>query len=184
MKKSLIAALLLAASSTAFAQAYVGGSIGRSKFDTGVSASDIQIPGVSVSIKETGTSYNLLGGVKLNDVFAIEAAYDWFGDVKVTARSAVGSGSSSIKNEAFSIVGRGTFDLNPMFGLTGKLGVARSKSSAEGESSSKTAPVFGVGAVYNITKQVSVLGEYEVYNKFADSDNDMTNFKVSVRFAF
>jgi OOP family OmpA-OmpF porin len=184
MKKSLIAALLLALSGTAFAQAYVGGSVGRSKLDTGLSSSDFQFPGVTVSIKETGTSYNLFGGIKLNDVFAVEAAYDRFGDVEVTARSAFGSGSSSIKNEAFSVVGRGTFELNPMFGLTGKLGVARSKSSAEDASSSKTAPVFGIGAVYNINKQVSLLGEYEVYNKFADSDNDMTNFKVSVRVAF
>lgn len=193
MKKTFIAASLALLSTVAAAAdsgLFIGIDAGYSKFDTKSESVIGTVPaGIDVSIKEGGGAFGLTGGYRLNKNFALGVAYDKFADVKVTA-SAAGAGSAtvSVKSDAFSLYGTATGWVTRETGLFAKLGVARGKSKIDdfgvNVSSSKTSALFGVGLTYSLGDALSLTGEYNHIQKFADSEGSMGVYKLGLRYGF
>ncbi|AUH49453.1 hypothetical protein CXB49_00660 [Chromobacterium sp. ATCC 53434] len=201
MKKIIIASVLSLTALSAHAAeqgAYLFGNLGYNfsklkKMDTQ------GVEGLSSSNSAAGASWELGGGYRFNDHFALEASYADFGKAKssVAARADGVSGqldtSLSASALRFAAVGIlpvtneldlfGKFTLNQMYfkgtinaGVNvPTLGIDAAGSSSEKQS--RLRPGIGLGAAYKINKQLSVRGEYEYVSlpnwKLPDGSNLM-----------
>ena len=171
-KKSLVTSSLLAASlmstSAAYAGGYVGGAIGYTDFPEDFDSS---------------ISFAVNGGYRVNDNFAVEAAYLYLGEAeddmapiweaKVTGFnfSAVGIIPVNAQVDVFGKVGMFMWDVELSEQGYGKLG------SDDGTDLS-----FGLGAAFHVTQEFSVVAEFQ---RFTDvSDGDLNNFSVGARLNF
>lgn len=187
MKQQFIAALIGAA--IAFpvaAQAegyYVGASVGRAE-------QKLSADGAG-SAKDNGTGFKLFGGYQFTPNYGVEAAYVGLGDATGT------DGAYSIKSEprTFYVAATGTLPLNNEFSVFGKVGVAQNhvKLSVAGpglygsESKNRTTAVIGVGAAYQLNKNVSFVAEYENFGKIISVDGGSLKadlLSVGVRYSF
>lgn len=191
MKQQFIAALIGAA--IAFpvaAQAegfFVGGNVGRSE-------QKLSIDGMG-SIKDTGTGFKLNGGYKFNANYGMEVAYVKLGKAEVRAQ---GYFAYSEPQTVF-VAATGTLPLNNEFSLFGKVGIAQNHvkattgynglrySSSSSGTENRTTAVFGIGAGYQLNKNVSFVAEYENFGKIAKDEPvslkaDMLS--VGVRYSF
>ncbi|MEN3291967.1 MAG: OmpA-OmpF porin, family, partial [Burkholderiales bacterium] len=97
----------------------------------------------------------------------------------------------SAKSYSMYVAGTGTLPLNEQFSLFGKLGLATNHISVDGsasgftvsDSGSKSGMMFGVGAAYNVTKNVAVTLEYENFGKVAE-DTKAQMWTVGARYKF
>lgn len=174
--KTLLVASALTVSSVASAQVYVGGSVGQSmtSFNNEVKSTD---PGDSNSEEKTKTAYKLFGGYNFNQYFAVEGGYADLGKPAVKQTWVDGSGKGTFKETAWFLAGKGTLPINEQFNVFGKLGVTfnhvkNSSSDTDGwsysASDNRTGVLYGVGAEYNVTKQIGIRLEYEDFGKFGD----------------
>ncbi|HYL26144.1 MAG TPA: outer membrane beta-barrel protein [Burkholderiales bacterium] len=189
MKRTVLCAVLgaaLAPCGYAFAQDeakgfYAGLSIGQSKFP---GACDSEA-GVTLSnCKDTDTAWKIFGGYQFTPNLALELGYNDFGrissDATVTMGGTTFTGNARIEATAFELTGVGTWPLAHQFSVYGKLGVyyAETKSSANvqqttppfasGSSSASdnnTNLTFGVGARYDITRNIAVRAEWQRFSK-------------------
>ena len=123
------------------------------------------------------------GGYRVNDNFAVEAAYLYLGEAEddvapiweaeVTGFnfSAVGILPVSEQIDLFGKVGMFMWDVEISERGYGKLG------SEDGTDLS-----FGLGAAFNVTHEFSVVAEYQRFNDVADGDLD--NFSIGGRLNF
>jgi OOP family OmpA-OmpF porin len=186
LKKTSIAALLAASglivSSASMAQGkpadtgfYAGASIGQMK------ASGSCPAGFSCDFKDT--SWKIFGGYRINRNFAAEVFYADLGSLSITS----GGLKATADQTSFGIAALGIFPLNPQFDLFGKLGIAntdqKASASAGGFSASASASgsdiVFGVGAVYNFTRNFGVRAEWERFN-----DSEVDNLSIGIQYRF
>lgn len=177
MKKvRLVVAMVAAcAAGSVFAQQglYVGGSLGQSmtSFD-----SEFSSGGTSSSQEKTKTAYKGFVGYSINQYLAVEGGYANFGKPKAKVSGTGWSGENSQEESAWFGAAKGTLPINEQFNLFAKLGVTYNKVTgkwnATGESSSasksRAEMLYGVGAEYNLTKQVGIRLEYEDFGKFGD----------------
>lgn len=171
-KRSLISSSLLAAclasTSAAYAGGYVGGAIGYTDFP-----SDF----------DNSVSFAANGGYRVNDNFAIEAAYLYLGEgeddiapvwkAEVTGFnfSAVGIIPVNAQVDLFGKIGMFMWDVEVSEEGFGKLG------SDDGTDLS-----LGFGAAFHVTQEFSVVAEFQ---RFTDvSDGDLNNFSVGARLNF
>jgi OOP family OmpA-OmpF porin len=153
MIKKWILGLVLGATFTAVsAEPYMvaSGGLARSNEDcSGVSSCD-----------KNGIGFKLLGGYKLTPNLGIEGGYYNLGKV-----SAADSGvSMSIKSAGFGVGIAGFVDLAPQVRGFGRLGVASLKTKLDwsymslrgGVSDTNVALLFGLGAGYALTKNLSI----------------------------
>lgn len=187
MKQQFIAALIGAAIAfpvAAQAEGYfVGANVGRSE-------QKLSIDGMG-SIKDTGTGFKLNGGYQFNANYGVEVAYVNLGKAEVGAQ---GFFAKSEPQTVF-VAATGTLPLNNEFSLFGKVGVAQnhvkvtsgSSRFSESESENRTTAVFGIGAAYNLNKNVSFVAEYENFGKIAKGDAGSLKadlLSVGVRYSF
>ena len=195
MKRILVAALFAAAfiAGPASAQGisahsfYVGGHVGQAKAKG--ACDDVSGPGITCD--DNDTSFRILGGYQLNKNFAAEAAYTDFG--KVQARGP--GGTASVKSHALELVGVGTLPVGDRFGVYGKVGVYH--ASSEGSvntvlltgttSDDNTDLTFGGGVAFDLTRQVTLRGEWQRYNdvggdNVGKGDVDVISLGVLFRF--
>jgi OOP family OmpA-OmpF porin len=197
--KTGFAVAVVAASSIAAAQGYVGASIGQSSTKFNTTDYSLGLATVSESQDKTDSAYKLFVGYDLNKAWAIEGGYVDFGKAKYmyagTGALAGLTGQADIKNSAWFIAGKGTIAINEQFGLFGKLGISSNKSKLSGTtnnaavnaaagfpmtaSKTRTDLVYGVGAEYSVTKQVALRFEFEDFGKFGN-DNDTGRTKASM----
>lgn len=177
MKKvRLVVAMVAAcAAGSVFAQQglYVGGSLGQSmtSFD-----SEFSSGGTSSSQEKTKTAYKGFVGYSINQYLAVEGGYANFGKPKAKVSGTGWSGENSQEESAWFGAAKGTLPINEQLNLFAKLGVTYNKVTgkwnATGESSSasksRAEMLYGVGAEYNLTKQVGIRLEYEDFGKFGD----------------
>src|SRR5262245_53067283 len=186
LKKTTIAALLAAsgliASSAVMAQAkpadqgfYIGGSFGQSE------ASGSCPSGFSCDFKDT--DWKLFGGYRINRNFAAEVFYADHGEISIKARG----GSATAKSSPFGGVGLGILPLGNQFELFGKLGIGSTSVDASatagglsaGASDSGSDVVFGIGGMFNFSRNLGVRAEWERYN---DSEIDVLSIGLQYRF--
>lgn len=171
MKRLIIGTAIAAAclfASGAFAQGYVGASIGQSDFDVDCTGLD------TCDTKDTG--YKLFGGYMFMPYFGVEAAYVDFGKTTGSGTLLIGKGSTltvtgSLKASGFGLWAVGNYPIGDG-SVFAKLGLASIENKLEatggafGSGSDKTTVTdiaYGIGGAYNFTKNLGVRIEWERY---------------------
>jgi OOP family OmpA-OmpF porin len=176
--KKILSAVLLGAAFLVPVAAQAGGNylklgVGESKYDGGVAEKN-----------ELATS--LAYGFSFDKNVGIELGYINFGTLKAFG----GNSSTSIEREAFYLAGVSSFPVTNALSVFGKLGLAANRSEenfsvafAQGaESNTKTKAMVGVGATYNLTKDIAGVAEYQYFGKFNDIRASALTF--GVRYGF
>lgn len=170
MKKIAIAALMsVFVAAPAFAADpafYIGVNAGSAKIDE---------PGF-----ESTTAYGLLGGYSFNQNFAAEIAYTNFGSKDYF-------GVLTVKSDALSVSGVGSYPFNEMFSVFAKLGFASTKldaSGAVGGSESNTDFTWGIGGQFNVTNQIGIRLGYDLYKVGKDVTADQKLTSITALFKF
>lgn len=169
MKKLLIATILAAAGTTAFAAdsgVYGFGNIGISSNQWTLKDGAAARAGVfDTKVKRDDSTSNMLEigvGKRLNDNFAIEGSYLNHGDATKL------NGAGTLDYDAFRVAALGIIPVNEQFEVYGKVSANHIRSDFSSHSaalsSSKDSTFgmgLGVGAAYKFNKQVSARVEYE-----------------------
>lgn len=189
MKKNFAIAVLAAGFALPFAAHAQGAYIG---FNAGQATHKVDDAGFTVvSHDETQTAYKLYGGYNFNKYFGVEAGYTDFGKSKNVYRVSGTNVSLDYKAQAIYAAAVGTLPLSDQFSLFGKLGVTANHASSTASAGSvsaqvsgnKSSALIGVGAAYNVTKNVAVALEYEDYGKTAE-DAKAKMWSLGVRYNF
>jgi len=184
MKRTLMALALLAACAgfpVAQAQGYLGASAGQSELKEDCD------PGLTCDFKDTG--FKAFGGYMFTPNLGIEGAYVDLGKAKVSAPGA----SAELKSSGFGVWGVAVLPID-RFSIFGKAGFAYLDTKLTGsvsgfgsgsESESNANPAFGVGAAFDITKEVAVRVEYERFRvEFQGEKSNVDLFSAGVVFRF
>jgi OOP family OmpA-OmpF porin len=187
MKQAVVSAVIAVGvcfSAGAFAQmrdpgtsgAYAGASIGQSKFRAGCQAA-------FTSCDDKDTAWRLFGGYQLNRNLGAELGYADFG--KAEGSSALGR--SSVDANAWDLVGIGSLPIIDRLSAYGKLGVYHGTLKAGGTDHSNNDLTFGLGAQYDLLRNVGLRTEWQRYKDmgggdFGKTDVDVLNVGVLYRF--
>lgn len=133
---------------------YAGITLGRS--NTGAFAAGVEMT------KTRDTVLGVLGGYQFTKNWGAEAFYTGAG--RWTAQDPALGATASGKADAWGLNAVGTLPLSDDFSLYGKLGYARTKTSATGVmgalatdlSANRSAATYGLGGVYNASQAVGV----------------------------
>ena len=159
----------LLAAPQASGQFYLGGGFGKSDFDDGNAIPDLITSG---SVDGSDTGFKLFGGYQFSQHFGVEMA--WVDLGKARYSGAFGSApvtGGSVATSGLNISVVGTLPLNPSFELFGKAGLfaweAKARDTTGGAPFSGKDDgadlSFGIGASYNINKNLSVRAEWEQF---------------------
>ena len=206
MNKQLLLIALSAALGVSSAQAadtgfYVGGSFGQSTandFNGSDIDADLATIGItsSTSTDDSDTGWKVFAGYRFMKYLAVEGAYTDLGEF--TAHSTVTSPSagivdSSIETDAWTISALGILPLGDSFSLFGRVGVNIWSADysdtftiggipgSASEDDDGTDWVYGVGAAWNFTNNLSLRGEWERYD-LGDGDVDLWSAGLSWNF--
>jgi len=206
MNKQLLFFALSAALGMSTAQAadtgfYVGGGLGQSKVSD-FSGSDVDAElatlGLTSSTRtdDTDTGWKVFAGYRFMKYLAVEGAYTNFGEAtanSIITAPAAGTVNTTLEADSWTVSALGILPLGDRFSLFARVGVNfwNADISATGIGGGGTASasasddgtdwVYGVGAAYSITKNLSVRGEWERYD-FDGSDVDLLSAGVSWKF--
>lgn len=183
MKKIVLIATVAALAIPFAAQAegsYLGLNVGSAK-------QKYSVTGSSGSASDTGVK--VYGGTSFDKNFGVEAGYVDLGNAKKTFNGV----DVSAKSNAFYVAATATAPINDQFAVFAKLGVTANRtkitSTSAGVNSkfNNTDAIFGVGASYAISKELSAVAEYENFGKLAKGSGanlkaDM--FSVGLRYNF
>ena len=159
---------------------YAGLSVGQS---TANGACD-GIGGAGVSCDDSSNTWKLFGGYQVNRHFAAELGYS---DQLAKASASGPGGTAQVKVSAWELVAVPSYPITDQFSVYGKAGLyyATSKgTSSAGASASETdnGLTFGLGAGYQITKNVGARLEWQRYNDVGGPNIDALNLGVLYRF--
>jgi len=204
MNKNLLLLALTAALGVTSAQAadtgfYIGGSFGQSQISD-FSGSDLDSELATLGITSTTTTddsdsgWKVFAGYKIMKNLAVEGSYTNLGEA--TARTVVttplaGTFNTTLEFESWSISAVGILPLNDQFSLFARLGLnvwnLDGSTTGTGSGSAVTTGddgadvVYGLGASYNFSQNLSLRGEWERYD-FDGSDVDLLS--VGLAWAF
>lgn len=193
IRKVLVASGLalggLLAATQASAQAFIGGSFGKSDIDRELTTG--LITSGTVDGKDSG--FKVFGGYMFSRNFGVEAAYVDLGEVSYSG-SFFGAPVTGGKVEVtgFNIAALGSFPINEQFSIFGKLGLF----IWDTEASDVTGGVpftakddgsdisFGLGVSYNFTRNLAVRAEWEKFKVElgAEADADLLSIGIVWRF--
>ena len=205
-RKVILIAVFSAMSTGAFAQAYIGGSIGSSHTKAPdpyfINPPDDLVVSFSKDFNQIG--YKLFAGYNFNQYLALEGAYVDLGNANSTTTfNWAGNhykAKSNFAHSSFNVAAKGTFPLHEQFNIFAKLGLSLNhrKISSEfqinneledqGEfSETRTSPLYGVGAEFLPVRNIGVRVEYENFGKFGKNDAgatkvDLWSLGVSYKF--
>ncbi len=183
MKKAIFAAILTSALVTPFAAqaegAYVGLNVGRAE-------QKLNIDNFG-SADDSDTGFKLYGGYAINPNFGVELGYAQLGKGSVD----FAGNTATAKPNSLYVAVTGNLPINEQISLFAKAGVSanRTKVSALGDESteSNTSAIFGIGAAYNFSKNISVVAEYEDFGKLIKEDGGNLKgnlLSVGLRYTF
>lgn len=167
MKKLALVVLLSSfiAAPVMAAEAYVGVTAGQNKMD--------------FSGSKESTAFAIFGGYSFNEYIAAELAYTDFGSADTSFAG------TSIKGNAASLAAVGSLPLGRDFSLFAKLGYASTKvESTGGTSETKDDLTYGVGAQYNVTRNVGLRLGYDSFKvgKTTTKDSNMVSLSALIKF--
>lgn len=189
--KAIFAAVALASSMAAMADAtpshYVGVNLGgaRAHDISGSFNRDFGAGAVTNTDRNDWTGGATVG-VRLTDIFAVEAGYQRLGDFD---GKVAGVKAEYQDVEALTLVGVANYNIGNGFGVHGKLGVshtdleARFAGAKAGESSDLDL-TYGLGGSYAIDKAWSVTADWNRFQNVADTHVDVDTFTAGIRFNF
>lgn len=167
--------------------AYIGGSFGQTTFKD--FCSDIRSGGYAGgSCDEKDSAWKFFGGYRINRHFAVEASYINWGEASVdggTFRGLAASGRGEVTS--MGVAALGIVPVSDSFYLFGKIGMLSTDVEVSvnvagfpgSGSESETEAHFGLGAGFNITRNLSVRGEWE---RADDTKADMISVGLQYRF--
>ena len=174
MKKIAIAAMLSTAviSSAAFADA--------SGFFGAIDAQNWSTSGAPAGMKNPSTGYRIGGGYNFTQTWGVEVDYAKSGDATQPANL----GGGTINATSIQLAGVGTYPINNMFSVYGKLGVGSNKLAGTSMTGctvcTATSVLYGVGGVYNINKQFGVRLEYLQLGNVTGGTNPVSAHTISL----
>lgn len=201
------AALATLAATPAFSQQWYGGlSYGSVRTQVDSARINDDLTGnlgfftASTSSDTRDSGYRVFLGRSLLSWLDVEGYYADLGETRFDSTvTPTGTLSVNIKSKAYGLAALA--GLSPLEGLRlyGKLGVARGESKASPSSTGfvdtlggvnvkRTGAVWGLGAQYAITRQVSIRAEYDVHRDLGDDrmggrfDADTASLGLLVRF--
>jgi OmpA-OmpF porin, OOP family len=185
IRSSLIACALVTSGAALAQNAYVGGSVGQSRYDE-------DCTGFTCDKNDTG--FKLFAGYMFNPSFGVEAHYVNLG--KLTMSGVVpplGTFSGDVKANGFGVSAVGVVPLQA-FSLFGKVGVTYMDTKISGsipgigsasDSDKATNLNFGLGVGYNFTPNAAARLEWERFRaeySGEKGDVDLISLGISVRF--
>ena len=167
MKKIAAVSLLSVLISTPVAalDMHLGANVGSAKID--------------VTELDSSRAFSVFGGYSISPNFAAEVAFVNFGSADNVVSGAV------VKSSALSVSGVGSYPVNNMFSLIGRMGVALTRQEATGtDSTSNTGLTFGIGAQYNLNKWIGMRIGYDLYNvgDVVTDDANLTSVGIILSF--
>jgi OmpA-OmpF porin, OOP family len=173
MNGKTLSILMLVAAPLVATQAHAQTATGSTGFYGGVGAgrtdTDIGTAGIAGSTDKRDNAWKLFGGYQFNPNIAVEAGYVDLGKASVTGTRGGAPAAASLDAKVWQASAVGSLPLSQSFALTGKLGLAYADTdtsgiaggTAFGGGDSKTAPTYGLGLRYDVTRTFSVRGEWE-----------------------
>lgn len=166
---------------------YIGGSFGQTTFND--FCNDLRGSGyVGGSCDEKDSAWKVFGGYRINRHFAVEASYINWGEASVSGGTFLGVPTSG-RGEATSlgVAAVGILPVSDRFYLFGKIGMLSTDVEVSVNvggfpgtgSESETEAHFGLGAGFNITRNLSLRGEWE---RGDDIKADMMSIGLQYRF--
>ena len=164
---------------------YGAASLGQTKIQENV-CGDLSALGYRPCSEDlTDTGLKLAIGNQFTPNAALEFGYADLGEGKVTAAGV----SCKVDANGFGASLVGSLPVANQFSFTGRVGLffwdanvtCSAGAVSVSDSDSGTDLAFGVGARYDITKTVSLRGEWEQYN-LDDTDVDMLSLGLMVKF--
>jgi OOP family OmpA-OmpF porin len=141
---------------------YFGLDAGKSKFTDACNG----IPGCD----NKDTQFGAFVGYRLNPNFAIEGGYHDLGKA-----SAPGADYKANALEADVLA---SWPVANRFSVYGKLGAVRGQAKAQGFTENNTELTFGVGAQFDVTRNLGVRAEWQRYNDFGGDTLAKTDIDV------
>ncbi len=188
MKKLIIALVTTAAAAAMGAAHAEGGYVGA-----GVSTSDhnFKLGGAS-NVDGDGwkAAGKIFGGYEFTPVWGVEAGYTDLRSADGTYNIGTTPGSINTDGSRTYLAAKATMPVNDQVSVYGKLGVGYSKldvsTTVPGASwnDNKTEAYGGIGAQYNLNKQVALTLEYERYGKSKDIGAKADAITVGARYSF
>jgi OOP family OmpA-OmpF porin len=180
--KSIVVVLGLAAAALALpaaaqmrmpsmSSAYVGGSIGQSKFKIECD------PGFTCDDKDT--AFRLFGGFKFSPNISAELGYADLGKSKISGFGV----SAELKATAWDLSALLAWPVSNEFSIFGRLGGYRSEAKFGGAASGSktgTGVTWGLGAQYDVTRNLGVRGEWQRYSKVKAQETGGTEDKGDI----
>jgi OOP family OmpA-OmpF porin len=170
--RALVGAAMLAASSAAWSQAYLGLAIGQAKFKNACEGA----PG-AITCDDKDHALKFFGGYQFTPHLAVELGISNLGSAKAT-----GSGSFGITEtadlSAIELTAVGSWPLASRFAIHGKLGVYEGEMEATDQpvpavfpppprrgwrSTSSTGLTYGIGASYALTDKAVLRLDWQRY---------------------
>lgn len=137
--------------------------------------------GGSIGINDDDESaWRVLGGYQVHRNLAVELGYTDLGDMTL--------GGRPVESNAWELVGVGLFPLNEYFSLLGKLGAYYGEAEGGGLRETRTDLTYGLGAEYNMNRNLGVRLEWQRYTDFgrgafgSGGDQDILSLGAIYRF--
>lgn len=184
----------MANANAAVSGAYVGGQLGYGNVHQGDFSNSTFPTATAITSNSSsngGLAGRVYGGYQFNPNFAAELGYTRFHNATANqdANNAASTfnASSTIKTDAFDLVGKGILPLQNGFSVYGKLGVAYLRASGSQDNTTKTGatttttsqsldanklyPTFGAGVSYDITSNLSADVSWNHIQKVGSNNN-------------
>jgi len=156
---------------------------------------DLDSGSIAGAKDEKDTAWKFFGGYQINRYIGIEGGYVDLGKASVTGASGGNPAAATLDSKVWQAAAVGSVPFGQQFALTGKLGVARADTDITGNiggtpiatTDHNTAPTYGLGMRYDISKNVGVRGEWERFrlgggNIAGKSDADLFTVNALYRF--
>lgn len=194
MKKKVIAGLIASAlglgiSTASFGQAlgqglYIGASIGQAQVDGFCDSGG----GITVSsCDDKDTAWKAFLGYRFHRNFAAELSYMDAGEYGGTATFGATSARVNADATAWGLAALGIYPLSDRFEIFGKLGFVHGESDATVNFGGTSVTVgdsgtelhYGFGAIYNLTRNFGIRGEWENVD-----DADISVLSIGLQYRF
>jgi OOP family OmpA-OmpF porin len=183
---ALAGAVMLAASSATWAQAYLGLAIGQAKFKNACEGAPS-----SITCNDKDRAFKFFGGYQFTPNLAVELAYNSLGTAKASSGEEVDLSAA----ELGAVL---SWPLAHRFALFGKLGMYVGEMEGRGtddavpaifppppprqlrgwRAGNNTDLTFGFGAAYDLTRNAALRVEWQRYNKLGPSDSPKIDIDV------
>ena len=188
MRKALVAVFGLTAAALAMPaaaqSAYIGGSLGQSKFNIDCSG--------GLTCDDKDTAFRLFGGYQFTRNLAAELGYADLGKSKLTGPG----GTDELAADAWDLSGVFMWPFGSTgFNVFGRLGLYYGNMDLSGvDRGSKTTTnvTYGLGGGYDFNKSLGLRAEWQRYSKMkarndatgAETDGDVDNLSIGVLWRF